>query len=108
MAKTKPILLTGNQARFLRGLGHHLSPLVHIGKEGISKNLIDSTGQVLLAHELIKVKVQENCPLDRKEVGPLLAEKTGASVAQTIGRIILLYKENKDLNEDKKIKLPKK
>lgn len=98
--------LTGKQARFLRGLGHHLSPVAMIGKEGITKNLIASVDQVLTAHELIKVKIQENCPIDRKEAAEELAKKTGSSVAQVIGKTFLLYRENKDKVDDQKIHLP--
>lgn len=98
--------LTGKQARFLRGLGHHLSPVAMIGKEGITENLITSVDQVLTAHELIKVKVQENCPIDRKEAAAELAKKTGSSVAQVVGKTFLLYRENKDKVDDQKIHLP--
>lgn len=98
--------LTGTQARFLRGLGHHLSAIAMIGKEGITENLITSVDQVLTAHELIKVKIQENCPLDRKEAAEELAQKTRSSLAQVIGKTFLLYRENKDKVDDKKIHLP--
>ena len=102
----KPITLTGKQARHLRGLGHHLSPVAMIGKEGLSESLIASVNEVLTAHELIKVKVQENCPLERKEAAEALARQTKSSVAQIIGKTFLLYRENKDLENDKKIRLP--
>lgn len=98
--------LTGKQVRFLRGLGHHLSPVAMIGKEGITENLIASVDQVLTTHELIKVKAQENCPLDRKEAAEELSKKTSSSVAQIIGKTFLLYRENKDKVDDKKIHLP--
>ena len=104
----KPLTLTGKQARHLRGLGHHLSPVAMIGREGITDNLIKSVLAVLTARELIKVKIQENCPLDKKEAAETLARKTASSIAQIIGKTFLLYRENKDLSEDKKIKLPAK
>ncbi len=108
MKKTskKPAELTGKQARYLRGLGHHLSPKVHIGKDGLTENLVKSTLETLKAHELIKVKIQENCPLDRKEAADQLAGKTSSSVAQILGKIFLLYRENPDLKGDNKITLP--
>lgn len=104
----KPITLTGKQARYLRGLGHHLSPVAMIGKEGMSDSLIASVNEVLTAHELIKVKIQENCPLDKKEAVEALARETKSSVAQIIGKTFLLYRENKDLDDDQKIRLPKR
>lgn len=104
----KTLILTGKQARHLRGLGHHLKPVAMIGREGISDSLISSVDAVLTAHELIKVKIQENCPLAKKEAAETLARQTKSSLAQIIGKTFLLYRESKDLDDDQKIKLPKK
>ncbi len=94
--------LTGKQARFLRGLGHHLQPVVMIGKESLSDAVLASIEEALATHELIKVKLQEGCLLDRREVATILAEKTGAAVAQVLGKTILLYRQG----EKAKINLP--
>ncbi len=94
--------LTGKQVRFLRGLGHHLKPVVMVGKEEISEKLLASVEEALLAHELIKVKLQEGCELDRHEVAEALAGRTGAAVAQLLGKTILLYRPS----ESRKINLP--
>jgi len=104
---TKQSPLSGKQARFLRGLGHHLSPLVMVGREGITDKLVGSVLDVLAAHELVKIKLQQNCPIDRKEVAEELATATGSAVAQVLGKTILLFKENKEKAEDKRIKIPK-
>ena len=84
----------GSGIRYLRGLGHHLDPVVQIGKEGITDALIAATNEALRAHELIKVKVGSESPIDRKDAGPELAEKTGATLAQVLGRTLLLYKRH--------------
>lgn len=94
--------LTGKQARFLRGLGHHLQPVVMIGKESLSDAVLASIEEALATHELIKVKLQEGCLLDRREAATILAEKTGAAVAQVLGKTILLYRQG----EKAKINLP--
>jgi RNA-binding protein len=94
--------LTGKQARFLRGLGHHLQPVVMVGKEEVNDALIAATEEALTTHELIKVRIQDGCISDRKTVAAALAEATGADVAQILGRIILLYR----VSDEKKIKLP--
>jgi RNA-binding protein len=105
--KRKAPVLTGKQARHLRGLGHHLKPMAMLGKEGITDNLIAAVEAVLTVHELLKVKMQENCPLDRKEAAEQLGEQTGAAVAQLLGKTFLLYRPNPDLPDDKRIKLPR-
>ena len=88
--------LTGKQVRFLRGLGHHLQPVVLIGREELSERLLASVEVALEDHELIKVKLQEGCLTDRREVASRLAEQTGAQVAQVLGRTILLYRAAAD------------
>jgi len=98
--------LTSRQIRHLRGLGHHLAPLAMIGKEGISVTVVNSVSELLAARELIKVRVQNNCPLARKEAAAALAARTGATLAQVIGKTFLLYRANPDLPADKRITLP--
>ncbi len=94
--------LTGKQIRHLRGLGHHLDPVIRIGKEQLSENVLRSTNEALETHELIKVKLQEGCDLDRREAATALAEQTGASVVQVLGKTFLLFRRA----EKEKITLP--
>ncbi|MBU0673106.1 MAG: ribosome assembly RNA-binding protein YhbY [Proteobacteria bacterium] len=97
--------LTSKQQKFLRGLGHHLQPSAMLGREGITKPVIKSVMDVLIAHELIKVKIQENCPLERHDAATQIADSTGSNLVQVIGRIALLYRPNTDLQDDERIKL---
>lgn len=94
----------GSGIRYLRGLGHHLDPVVQIGKEGLSDALVAATNDALRTHELIKVKVGTESPIDRKEAGPELAARTGATLAQVLGRTLLLYKRHPS---KPKIELPR-
>jgi len=88
--------LTGKQNRYLRGLGHHLKPVVFVGKEEVNDAVIRAVEESLEAHELIKVKLQDGCLTDRKEVAEELAAATGAAIAQILGKIILLYRPAKE------------
>jgi RNA-binding protein len=96
--------VTGSGIRHLRGLGHHLDPVVQVGKDGITDALIAAIREALTAHELIKVKVLSEAPVDRKDAGPELAAKTGATLAQILGRTLLLYKRHPS---KPKIELPR-
>ena len=84
--------LNGKQRRALRALGHHLTPVVMVGKEGAGASLLAAVAQALEDHELIKVKVGESSPLDRHEAAQVLAQATGSAVAQVLGRTVLLFK----------------
>ncbi len=93
--KTAPDL-TGKQNRFLRGLGHGLNPYVMIGKHHLSDDVIKATDEALVAHELIKVRIQEGCLEDRKTVAAELAAATGSAVVQVLGKTFLLYRPGDD------------
>ena len=90
--------------RSSRNIGHHLDPIVQIGKDGITDALVAATRQALLDHELVKVRVGTEAPVDRKDAGDALATATGSLLAQTLGRTLLLYKRHP---REPKIVLPR-
>jgi RNA-binding protein len=96
--------LTSKAARHLRALGHELSPVVFVGKEGVSDALVAAANAALETHELIKVKIQAEAPVDRKAAAAELAAKTESALAQVVGRTFLLYKRHP---KKPKIVLPK-
>lgn len=104
---SKNLYLSGKAARYLRGLGHHLSPKAMLGKEGITPTLREAVLAVLTADELVKVKIQEGCPLDKSEAAEALAAATQSRIAQVIGRTFLLFRPNPKRQPDQKIILPK-
>lgn len=95
--------LTGKQRRFLRAIGHHLKPIVTVGKQGVTPTVIKQLEQCLLSHELVKVRILEACPLPRKDAGPVLCEATQSGLAQTLGRNLLLFRPHP---EEPRIELP--
>jgi RNA-binding protein len=106
-------MLSGKEKRALRAEGHHLRPEVWIGKEGISDGALNNVNNALNTKELVKIKLQENCPLEKKEVGDILARKTHAQLVQILGNTILLYRqleesENKNASAKKRAKNHKK
>ena len=96
------IVLSSGQKKLLRGNGHHLDPIVFVGKEGLSSALLKSTATALKTHELIKIKLGQNCPLERNEAAKELARCTKATLVQVIGKIVLLYRPNPDLPIEKR------
>lgn len=88
--------LTGKQRKHLRGLAHHIEPLVRIGHQGLTVALGDAVFEVLEEHELVKVKLLDTAPCEKKEAADWLAERCGAHVAGVVGRIVILYRRHKD------------
>jgi len=94
--------LTGKQARYLRGLGHHLDAVVIVGQAGATDAVVAKIEVELDNHELIKVRVHDG-PASAKELALTLAERSHSQVAQVLGKTVLLYKRRKDKPE---IRLP--
>jgi RNA-binding protein len=86
--------LTGKDRRNLRALGHALSPVVQVGKAGLSQGVTDELQRALKSHELIKVRLLGECPLDRAEAGERIAAVTHSTLIQTLGGILLFYQPN--------------
>lgn len=95
--------LTGRQKRYLRGLAHHLKPLVTVGKQGVTEEVLAQVEANLEAHELIKVKVLQTAPETPGDSGEAICEHTGANLAQRVGRTLVLYRPRED---DPEILLP--
>jgi RNA-binding protein len=84
----------GELRRALRGHGHAMSPIVQIGKAGVTGAVIKQVQQALADHELIKVKIGRECPEDRHDVAERLDAEPGISIVQMVGRVLLLYKRH--------------
>jgi len=96
--------MTGKQKRYLRSLGVNLRPLILVGKEGLSSNLLDALDNALLAHELVKVSVLKSCEEEIEEVASYLSINSKSDLVQTIGRTLLFYRKNKEKKDG--IRLP--
>jgi len=96
--------LTSKQRAHLRSLAHELSPVAQVGHAGVTPAAIQNLREAFNTRELLKVKVLENAPQDVRETADALAAALdGVHVAQTIGRIAVLYRPHPD---DPEITLP--
>ncbi len=85
--------MKGSERAKLRAMANTLQPIVHIGKEGITENLVKQVDDALTARELIKGTVQKNCDIPVRDCAHILAEELGAESIQVIGRRFTLYRE---------------
>ena len=97
-------MLSGKQRSYLKKMAHELDPTVYIGKSGLTENIKKEMLTGFEARALVKVKIQEGCTLEPKEVANQLADELDAEFVQAIGRKFVLYRESKD---HKKIELPR-
>jgi RNA-binding protein len=92
--KKRALMGAGRLRKALRAAGHHLQPIVQVGKEGVTERVLAQLSEALDHHELVKVKVGTESPEDRFEVADRLAAADGVQVAQVIGRTILAYRKH--------------
>ena len=88
-------MITKQQRTALRSLAQELPDLVYIGKGDITPNVIKQVNDNLFAHELIKIKVQDNASMSLDEIAKQLEEVCGCETVCTIGSKIVLYKASK-------------
>lgn len=96
MSTSSELELKGKQRRYLKSLANQLKPAVFAGKEGVSSGLLAALEEAFNTRELIKIKLEQNCPVDRREMGPLLAAQTGSVLIQILGHTVLLYHPDPD------------
>ena len=92
--------LKSSQRSYLKGQAHHLEPVIHIGKSGLTEGIIHSINIALLAKELIKIKFREFKD-DKQEISDQIATETSSIVVGIIGHILILFKQNPDLDKHK-------
>lgn len=86
--------MTSKERAQWRAKANSLEPIIQIGKEGITDNLIAQIDDTLDVRELIKVRVHlETAPNTPRAFADELGEKLGADVIQVIGGIIVFYRK---------------
>ncbi|MGP8200915.1 MAG: YhbY family RNA-binding protein [Limisphaerales bacterium] len=85
------VLLTNAQIRSLKAQAQRLKATLKIGKEGLSPRFLAALDDALKHHELIKVKFDE-FKEQKKELAPLLAEKTGSHLVTRVGNVVVLHR----------------
>lgn len=97
-------MLTSSQRKYLRGLAHHLDPVVLIGKAGVTDALIGAADTALGSHELIKVRFNDFKD-QKKELVREIESRTHSELCGVIGHVAIFYRQQPDA-EKRKIDLP--
>jgi len=87
--------LSQKQNKYLKGIGHSLSPVVTVADKGLTENVLAAIEEALDFHELIKVKVRLQRDA-RVEIYSKICDKTGAYMVTTIGMVLLIYRPSKE------------
>lgn len=86
--------LTEPQKKYLRRLGHERNPVVLVGQNGLSPNLVAELDRALNDHELVKVRARVGDRDERDAILAELAASTRSELVQRIGHVALFYRPN--------------
>jgi RNA-binding protein len=79
--------------KYLRALGHQLKPVVTVGGNGLTENVVTEVDRALRDHELIKIKLALGDRDTKKAIIANLCAQTEAQLIQSIGHIVLLFRK---------------
>lgn len=88
----EPTTLRGFERQHLRGLAHPLSPVVQVGRSGVTEEVIGTVRRALDDHELVKVALHR--PTDKKAMAAELASRAEAHLCGLVGHRVILYRRH--------------
>ena len=86
------IQLTPAQRKVHRAEAHHLDPVVLVGGDGLTANVIKEVDLALNAHGLIKVRVFSDDRAARETMFQQLSNDLSAAPIQHIGKLLVLWR----------------
>ena len=85
-------MLTSSQRARLRAIAQNLTPIFHVGKNGMNENFVRDVSTALDVHELIKIAVLKNSDLSAKDAMAELCSLTDAEPVGAIGGKFVIYR----------------
>ena len=95
-------MITRDEKKQLKALINNDKTKYQIGKNEINDSLLDMLNKALDARELIRVEVLKNAVTPVMELTLDLSSRLHADVVSVVGRVVVLFRRNKD---NPKIKL---
>lgn len=86
--------LNSKQRQFLKAQAHTLNPVVLLGADGLSENVIKEIDSSIEHHELIKIKL--NAGDGRKEQAQEAADAVHAELVNVVGRVAILFRQQRE------------
>ncbi|MEZ0536276.1 YhbY family RNA-binding protein [Caldicellulosiruptoraceae bacterium PP1] len=88
-------MITSKQRSILRAMANDFSSIIHIGKEGITNEVLKQIDDALEARELIKISLEKNSDISPKDAIKSICETLNAEPVQVIGRKIVVFRQSK-------------
>jgi len=84
--------LKGKELNRLRGLAHHLKPIVTVGVAGVTPAVVNELEVALGHRELVKVRLPALPKSEKSKALQTLCDRVHAAPIQLIGRIGVVYR----------------
>ena len=89
-------MLNRSFVKTLATKAHALRPIIIIGGKGLTPQVHKEIDAALLAHELVKIRVNAMSRDDRKLMCDEIIQQHEATLVQQIGHILVVYRQNSD------------
>lgn len=86
--------LTKQQQKYLRIRSHELKPVVWLGQNGLTDNVLKEIESALIKHELIKIKLRLDNRVTKDKLIEDICKQTEAEHVQLVGNIASIYRRN--------------
>jgi RNA-binding protein len=83
--------LSNAEIRKFKAAAQLMEPMLKVGKAGLTDGFVKTVSDALARHELVKIKFVEFKD-QKKELAPLLAEKTGSHLVMRVGNVMVLHR----------------
>ncbi len=99
-------MLHPKQRAFLKRMAHHLDPVLHLGKNGLSESFMKELDQALEDHELIKLRILDNSFVDLDEELEEFLKTSRSEFVSRVGKTLVLYRKSFSKKPEERIALP--
>jgi len=89
-------MLTNNEKKQLKMIGAKLTTKYQVGKNEINDSLVCMLDKALIVKELIKINVMKGATAPIMSIALDLSSKLNADIVQVVGRVIILFRRNKE------------
>ncbi len=88
--------LTPRERTHLKARAHALEPVVFVGNAGLTDKVAAEIDRSLVAHELIKVRVEAPDRHARAELCAAIGAHADAAEVQRVGKVLVLWRPKPD------------
>ena len=89
-------MINAKERAKLKSLSHDFKPVINIGKNSITDEVIKAIDEALSSRELIKIKILNNNLDDQDEILENILNSLNADFVNHLGSIITIYRKSDD------------